>query len=490
MNSLSRRSFLTNAATSMVAVGIGAPFSSDVWGRPIGSNDDIRLAVVGVGRKGSAHLKVLSETKGVRVVALCDVDQLHVDEEVANLKKRQQTVKTYRDIRILLEDKDIDAVLLATPNHWHTLMTIWACQAGKDVYVEKPVCHDLWEGQRMLEAEKKYGRIIQGGTQNRSNVGFKEGLEYLRSGVLGEIQWIHGVDYKYRRSMGKVRGPQQIPHSVDYDLFRGPASIKPLNRKELHYDWHWEWDTGNGDMGNIAAHTVDNLRHIMGDDRQPDKVMSLGGRFLYDDDGETPNVHLSHFDYAGIPTFVEIRNISFKPEVDYMDHLRDSRQSCVVQCEEGYMLMADGASAYSNDGKRLKAFPGNGVKEHVANFIEAVRNQDTSLINCPLKVAVQAGEMFHMANLSYRSGFPASPKEILDVIGGSEPGRAALTHIEANLNRQGVDLKREPLTLGSWMSLEDSGQKLKVHNSDSNLVAQSLFERRDYREPFVIPMNV
>jgi predicted dehydrogenase len=369
-------------------------------------------------------------------------------------------------------------------------MTIWACQAGKDVYVEKPVCHDIWEGQRMLEAEKKYGRIIQGGTQNRSNAGFKEGLDFLRSGALGEIKWIHGIDYKYRKSMGKLRGPQRIPPSVDYNLFRGPASMKPLNREHLHYDWHWQWDTGNGDMGNIAAHTVDNLRHIMGDGKQPDRVMSLGGRFLYDDDGETPNVHLAHFDYAGIPTFVEIRNIPFKPGVDYMDNLRESRQSCVVQCEGGYMMMADGAFAYSNDGKRIQAFQGNGVKEHVANFIEAVRNQDSSLLNCPLKVAVQAGEMFHMANLSYRSGFPASPQVIEDVIGGSEAGLAALKHIQTNLTRLGIDLNKEPLTLGSWMSLEDSGRKLNVHNSDCELLAQALFERRQYRKPYVVPEHV
>jgi predicted dehydrogenase len=490
MKPLSRRKFLTGSATSLAAAGLSTSFSNHAWAQSRGANDDIRIGIVGVGWKGGDQIKVFNELKGCRIVALCDVDQLHLDEEVENFKKRHQQVKTYRDIRNLLDDKEVDAIVISTPNHWHALITIWACQAGKDVYVEKPVCHDIWEGQRMLEAEKKYGRIIQGGTQNRSNDAFKEGLEYLRGGDLGKILWIHGIDYKYRKSLGKARGPQRIPPTVDYDLFQGPARMQPLNRLKLHYDWHWMWETGNGDIGNIAAHTIDNLRHIMGDDRQPDRVMSLGGRFVYDDDGETPNELLACFDYGGLPAFSEIRNIPHKPGVDYMDNLRDSRESCIVQCEEGYMNLGTGGTAYSNDGKRIKGFHGNGVKEHAANFIKAVRHQDSSLLNCPLKVAVQAGELFHMANLSHRSGFPASLKGIRDRIGGSEAGKAAIESIRGNLTRNGVDLDQDQLTLGSWMSLEDQGTRLKVHNPESQLVAQALFKPRHYRKPFVVPKKV
>lgn len=490
MNSLTRRTFLNTSAASLAAVGLSCVLPSHVWAQSQGANDDIRIGVVGVGWKGGDHLKILNQAKGARVVALCDVDQLHLDEEVEAFKKRHQPVKTYRDIRHLLDDKDVDAVVISTPNHWHALITIWACQAGKDVYVEKPVCHDIWEGQRMLEAEKKYGRIIQGGTQNRSNDAFKEGLKYLRGGDLGKIQWIHGIDYKYRDSIGKHRGPQRIPPSVDYDLFRGPARMKPLNRKKLHYDWHWQWDTGNGDIGNIAAHTVDNIRHIMGDDRQPKRVMSFGGRFVHDDDGETPNELLAYLDYGDFPVFAEIRNIPHKTGVDYMDHLRDSRESCIVQCENGYMTLGSGAMAYTQDGRKIKGFSGNGVKEHIANFLRAVRNRDSSQLNCSLEMGVRAGELFHMANLSYRSGFPASPGEIQARIGESEVGAAAIESICENLTRNGVDLEKDRLTLGSWMSLENSGTSLHVHDSDSDMIAQALFKKRDYRTPFEVPENV
>jgi predicted dehydrogenase len=342
-----------------------------------------------------------------------------------------------------------------------------------------------------MEIQKKYGKIIQGGTQNRSNPAMIEGVDYLRSGVLGEIQYLRTVFYKYRASMGKRRGPQKIPSSVDYDLFQGPAPMVPLSRNRLHYDWHWFWETGNGDMGNIGAHRVDNIRHAMGDDRQPSRVMSLGGRYLYDDDGQTPNVHLALMDYDGIPALSEIRNIPFKPGVRYMDHTRNVRDSCIVQCEGGYILLGDGASAYTNDGKRIRGFEGSGgVKEHLANFIDAVRNQNYNLLNCPVEYTVKAGEIFHMANLSFRSGFPTSQKEVSEAVGGITAAQEAVDKIRGNLERHSIDLSKDPLTMGSWMSLEDSGNTLKVQNPESDLVAQALFQKRAYREPYAVPDKI
>lgn len=482
---------MTNSAAAIGAAGLQSVLGNSVWARPIGSNGDIRLAVVGLGIKGKAHLRVLSEIPGHRVVALCDVDQVRLDEAVADFKQAGQQVEAYRDYRYLLDSKEVDAVIIATPNHWHALQALWACQAGKDIYLEKPVGHDIWEGMRLLEMEQKYGRIIQGGTQNRSNAEFMEALDYLRSGVFGKILWIHGYDWKYRRSMGRCRGPQQIPSSVDYDLFRGPAPIKPLYRSRLHYDWHWFWETGNGDMGNIAAHVVDNIRMIMGDDRQPKKVMSLGGRFVYDDDGQTPNTHMACLDYGDIPAFAEIRTISYKPGVDYVDNVRGARDGVLVQCEDGYVAFGYTSSAYSNDGNKIKAWSGQGgVKPHMENFLEAVRNQDAGLLNCPLKAGVQAGELFHMANLSHRSGLPAKPKKIHDVMDGLAHGEEAVNSMVANLERHDTDLSKDSLTLGSWMSLEKGGSTLNVHSPESELIAQALFQPRQYREPFVVPEKI
>lgn len=491
MNSLSRRQFLTHTTASLAAAGLSASFPSSVRAQPTGVNDDIRIGVVGVGWKGGDHCKDFHEAPGARVAAICDVDQARLDEEVENFRKRGQTVKTYRDVRDLLDDKAIDAVVIATPNHWHALMTIWACQAGKDVYVEKPVSHDIWEGRRMLEAEKKFGRIVQAGTQTRSNKSYDKGIEYFRSGALGKVQWVHGVYWKYRKSLGKVRGPQQIPKTVDYNLYQGPAPLNPLKRAALHYDWHWQWDTGNGDIGNIGAHTIDNLRRIVGDERQPNRVMSLGGRFLYDDDGETPNELLAYLDYGDFPVFAEIRNLPHKTGVDYMDNLKGARQAAIVQCEEGYVTFGfGGASAYNNKGKRITAFSGEAVKAHIANFIEAVRTRDSGILNCPLKLGVQGAELCHLANLSYRSGFPASLGEIRNHLGGSDAGSAAIESIRGNLDRNGVRLDRNPLTLGSWMSLENAARTLNVHNPDSELVAGALFQPRNYRAPFIVPEKV
>lgn len=491
MKSLSRRTFISKSVSTVAAAGLSASLTSSVWAQPKGANEDIRIGIVGVGWKGGDHCDDFYEAKGARVVAICDADQLFLDEQVEKFKQRRQTVKTYRDVRNLLDDKDIDAVVIATPNHWHALMMIWACQAGKDVYLEKPVSYDIWEGRRLLEAQKKYGRIIQGGTQKRSNTSYDEAIEFMRGGALGAIQSVHGFDYKHRRSLGRIRGPQLIPSTVDYDLYQGPAPMRPLRRSKLHYDWHWQWETGNGDIGNIGAHVIDNVRRIMGDDRQPKRVASLGGRFVHNDDGETPNELLTYLDYGDFPVFAEVRGLPYKPGVDYMDNLRGSRQAVVVECEDGYLVFGfGGVSAYNPDKKRIKAFSGESKKAHIDNFISAVRNQDAGELNCPLKIGVQGAELCHLANISYRSGFPASEKKIRDQIGGTLAGDAAIESVVGNLTRNKVDLDVDQLTLGPWVSLSDDSNVLTVDDPKSELVAQELFRRRVYREPFVVPFKV
>jgi len=491
MKTFSRRKFLTQATNSLAAAGVTSLLAQSAWSQAKGANDLIRVAVVGVGWKGGQHVEEFSKIPGVQVAALCDADLQRANEAATKLREAHQKVTVYQDYRKLLEDKAIDAVVIATPNHWHALMTIWACQAGKDVFVEKPVCHSIWEGQRMLEAEKKYGRIIQAGTQNRSNPEFDRGTEYLNEGHIGAIKGIHGIFYKYRESIGKVRGPQKIPASVDFDLYQGPAPMTGLHRMNLHYDWHWQWQTGSGEMGNLAAHTTDDVRRMMGDDRQPSRVRSIGGRFLYDDDGETANQHLAILDYGDFPVFVETRNLPHKTGLKQMDHIKNSRQGNIVYCEGGYLTMGrGGATVYSKEGKRIKTWQSDAGKGHTSNFIEAVRNQNRKLLNCPLEIGVKAGELFHQANLSHRSGFPASPKEIESLFAGTEVGEAAWSTLQSNFQLNGIDLEKDPLTLGSWMSLEKKGTRLNVHDSDSELVAQSLFAPRNYRRPFVVSEKV
>ncbi|RQW08808.1 gfo/Idh/MocA family oxidoreductase, partial [candidate division KSB1 bacterium] len=238
---MTRRNFMQKTALGVVATSTVAS-----WSRVLGANDEIRVGVIGHRSKGEQHIHDFHKLAGVRVVAVCDADSEIMDKAEAAFKMNGETVRKYQDMRALLDQQDIDVVVIATPNHWHSLAAIWAIQAGKDVYVEKPVSHNISEGRALVEAARKHDKIVQSGTQNRSDVGMRAFKNYLDEGHLGKVKWAHGLWFKRRESIGKVRGPQLIPASVDYNLWTGPAALQPLRRANLHYDWHWIWDTGNG----------------------------------------------------------------------------------------------------------------------------------------------------------------------------------------------------------------------------------------------------
>ncbi|MHC4159817.1 MAG: Gfo/Idh/MocA family protein, partial [Planctomycetota bacterium] len=352
MSKLSRRDFIK----SSLAV---ASMPSTVWSRVRGANDDIHVAVVGLGSilggKGKQHIEVFRRLEGVRVAALCDADRDILKDAAKRFSDDKEKVDVYTDVRKLLEDKSIDAIVTATPNHWHSLLTVWACQAGKDVYVEKPVSHDIWEGRKAVEAARKYNRIVQAGTQKRSDEGLQEAFSYIQEGNLGKILVARGFCYKRRKSIGKVDGPQAIPESVDYDLWTGPAPLVPLRRKNLHYDWHWVWVTGNGDIGNQGIHEMDLCRWAVGQKGPAPRVMSIGGRFGYDDDGETPNTQIAILDYEPAPIIFEVRGLAQKKDDTVMDNYRGVRIGVVIECEGGYFAGGGGGGwAYDNDGKKIK----------------------------------------------------------------------------------------------------------------------------------------
>ncbi len=276
-----------------VALGIGSKAGLSAWSKPLGSNNDIRMAVVGTRGKGNDHIETLLKIEGVRIVALCDVDPQILSERKEELMANNILVKTYTDVRKLLEDKEIDGIVIATPNHWHAPITIWACQAGKDVYVEKPVSHNVREGQMMIEAAHKYNRMVQAGIQARSNKDIPAVIDYIKEGNIGKIKWIHALWYKRRKSIGR-KNPW-YPDNVNYDLYCGPSPMIPLERNRIHYDWHWMWGTGNGDLCNLGVHMFDISRWIAGYDKAPDRILSLGGRYEVNDAGETPNTQLTLF---------------------------------------------------------------------------------------------------------------------------------------------------------------------------------------------------
>ena len=316
MRTLPRREFLHDtAAVAAAMAAIPGLASADTPGedkadnKPAGPNDTLRVAVCGVKGRGMEHIAGWSKQKDVRITTICDVDL-----NVTGLARKAIALRygaeppVVQDIRRLLDDKSIDAISIATPNHWHALATIWACQAGKDVYVEKPVSHNVSEGRRMVEAARKYDRIVQTGTQCRSHKGMHDAVEFLRSGKLGQIYMAKGLCYKPRGSIGhKPDGP--VPANVDYDIWLGPAPKRPFNPNRFHYNWHWNWDYGNGDLGNQGIHQMDLARWGLGKTELPKAVMASGGRFGYSDDGQTPNTLLVGFEFDDCELQFEVRGL-------------------------------------------------------------------------------------------------------------------------------------------------------------------------------------
>jgi predicted dehydrogenase len=323
---MKRRDFMKGSLAAAAALALpGCATSPKPFSRIRGANDDVRIGVIRLRIKGHHHVECLRELPGARVVAVCDADESILRKEVEEFKASHLPVDAYVDLRRLLDNPNVDAVVIATPNHWHALAAIWACQAGKDVYVEKPVCHNVWEGRQMVRVARHYRRIVQTGTQKRSDPGIREAFDSIRKGDLGKILYARGLCYKRRESIGKVDGPQPIPESVNYDLWCGPAPKGPLMRQQLHYDWHWVWPTGNGDIGNQGVHEVDLCRWALGQTGFPPRVFSLGGRFGYDDDGETPNTQILVYDYSPAPILFEVRGLPRKKDDSAMDHYRGIR---------------------------------------------------------------------------------------------------------------------------------------------------------------------
>ncbi len=281
---IERREFLK---TTGKAITVGAATLA-LGGKILGANDRVRVAICGVRGRGNDHLHGFARVPGTQIAALCDVDENVLNQRLGDVEKLGlPKPKSYVDVRKLLEDKDIDAISIATPNHWHSLMAIWACQAGKDVYVEKPCSHNCFEGRQLVRAVKKYNRICQHGSQSRSNPGMLEAIQHLSDGTIGDVYMASAICYKWRPSIGHA-AEEPVPTGVNYDLWTGPAPLKPFTRNRFHYNWHWIWDTGNGEVGNQAIHEIDIARWGLRVGF-PVSVSAMGGHFMFQDDQETPN---------------------------------------------------------------------------------------------------------------------------------------------------------------------------------------------------------
>jgi len=479
---MKRREFLAGSIAAGVVL-FGRPYA-----RVLGANEDIRVAVVGFNSRGKAHISAFAGMKGVRVTALCDCDRKVLDGEVAKLDAKGIKVAAYQDVRRVFDDKNVDCVATATPNHWHSLIVVWGCQAGKDVYVEKPISHDIWVGHQAVEAARKYNRIVQCGSQHRSDAGLGEAFEWIRAGNLGKMVCLRGFCYKPRGNIGKATGPTPIPPEVDYDLWCGPAPKKPLMRKKLHYDWHWFWDTGNGDIGNQGIHEMDFCRWAGGYTAPAARAMSIGGRFVHDDDAETPNTQIAFIDYKPVPIIFEVRGLPRKTGDSAMDNYRGTRIGVVVDCEGGYYVGgAGGGWMYDKNGEKVKQFPGReGRDAHQSNFIKAVRSRKKEDLNADILEGHLSATAFHLANVSYLLGQERPAGEIAERTKGNSTHAECFERFKAHLEANGVDLAKSQIVLGPWVDFDPAKEVVT-----GDLAAEaSKYVRRAQRAPFVIPDQV
>ncbi len=475
MTNLSRREFLERSmmAAAAAAVPVGLPAEANPLRAKAGPNEVLRIAVCGVKGRGLAHVGEWSAMKDVQVAAIVDIDENVIHTAMDKVEKASGKKPVYyQDFRKMLEDKSIDAVSIATCNHTHTLIAINSVIAGKHVYVEKPLSHNVWEGRKLVEAARKYNKVVQHGTQSRSGGGHRKTATFLAEGKLGPIKVSRGLCYKRRTSIGK-KPDGQVPAGVDYDLWLGPAPVRPFNPNYFHYNWHWHWDTGNGDIGNQGVHEMDKARWYLGKNSLPLKVTSIGGRFGYEDDGETPNTQIVVFDYGDSQLMFEVRGLD-------TDKYMGEGIGNLVHCKDGYVA---GTTAFDLKGQKISM----DVKEdgratnHFRNFIEGAKSGKYETLNADVLDGHLSAALCHLANISYRLGEqrPITKDDPFTC----EEGNEAFNRMRKHLTENGVDLAKTQLRVGRTLSFDPKNEKFVGDPEADKLLT------REYRKPFVVPEN-
>ncbi|HTM52066.1 MAG TPA: Gfo/Idh/MocA family oxidoreductase [Bryobacteraceae bacterium] len=374
------------------------------------ANDTVRVACIGVRGQGGAHIKAYSAMPNVEIAAVCDVDESVLARRLGEIEKSgKKRPAGFTDIRKLLEDKSIDAISIATPNHWHSLMGIWACQAGKDVYCEKPCSHNIFEARQLVAAARKYDRIVQHGTNSRSTVALREAAQKLQEGVIGDVYMARGLCFKWRDTIGR-EPDAAVPAGVHYDLWLGPAPQRAFSKNRFHYNWHWNWTYGNGDIGNQGIHEMDIARWGLGV-KFPAKISSIGGHFMFDDDQETPNTMVSTFEFneGGRKRMLvfEVRHWMSNHEAGIGEGKKKDPNTVgnLFYGSKGYMAI-DGYGTYKTFlGKEQEPGPARSEGgSNWANFIQAVRSRKRSDLNADIEEGYLSTQLVHLANISYRLG--------------------------------------------------------------------------------------
>jgi len=481
MSKRTRRQFLEDsmfaAAAAVTATSTGQLFAEDD-DQSSSPNERLSVAVVGVKGRGGSHLGAFSGRKDTQVNYICDVDSEVGMKRVKEVAKRQggREPKYVKDIREVLEDKSVDIVSIATPNHWHALGAIWSIQAGKDVYVEKPVSHNVSEGRRIVEAARKHKKICQTGTQSRSNSGMINAIKAVHDGDIGECKLARGLCYKPRGSIGP-RGNYMPPETVDYNLWLGPAPLAAVTRERFHYDWHWQWPYGNGDLGNQGIHQMDLARWGLGVTTLSDSVLSYGGRFGYEDAGDSANTQVVIHNFGDKSLVFEVRGLSTK---DY----KRSKVGVIYEGDKGYVVMTSyhSGAAFDRDGNKVNEFKGQA--DHFGNFIKAVRSRKIEDLNADIEEGHLSSALCHTGNISYRLGSPVDAKDLeknIAMIKTSDNAQETLERTLAHLKDNKVDLSSTKITLGEQLQFDPSAETFVDNEAADKMLT------REYRKPFIVP---
>jgi predicted dehydrogenase len=482
MSFISRREFLKDSAlfaAAAAALGPAPVRAEQARAKKVGANDRIRVACIGFNGQGGVHLREFSGLPDTVVATICDVDKRLADRGRKTVEEKQGKAPEFvQDLRRIMDDKDIDVVSIATPNHWHALAAIWALQAGKDVYVEKPVSHNVWEGRQIVDFARHYKRIVQTGTQSRSNDGMRQTLDFLHEGKIGKVNLARGLCYKdgnRHPGLGPATNTP-IPEEVDYNLWLGPAPEKPLTRKRLHYDWHWFWDYGNGDLGNQGIHEMDKARWGLGKTTLCNAVMSIGGRFLWNDCGETANAQLCFFDYGDSQLIFEVRNIPSKD-------LLKAKVGNIWYGSDGYVVSTNyqSGAAFTPKGELIQKFNGGG--DHYANFIKAVKSRKSADLTADIEEGHLSSALCHLGNISYLLG-KEQKRSDLAALDLTKDGRESLELMMEHLKENKVQIDDVPIRVGPKLAFDPKAERF-VNNAPADKLLT-----RDYRKGFVVPDKI
>jgi predicted dehydrogenase len=472
MPNVSRREFL---GSTLAAAGTVALSHTKSSGRVLGANDTVRIAVAGLNGRGGNHTDAYLKMKNVEIACLIDPDIRTYKKHLAKIAEKSAGKPVcITDVRKALEDKTLDAVSIATPNHWHALMTIWSCQAGKDVYVEKPASHNVHEGRVAVEAARRHDRIVQHGTQSRASKDWARLAEVAKSGKLGKLLVSYGLCYKPRKSIG-VEPVTPPPKEVDFNLWLGPAAEQPHHANLVHYDWHWFWDFGNGDIGNQGVHQMDIARWMIPGATLPTSVVSYGGRYGYKDQGQTPNTQIAVFTFPDTEAKLvfEVRGLP-------TDEFHGQKIGNILKFESGVVAGNKFFPNGKETGEPLPEVevPARGPGDNFANFIHAVRTRKRSDQHADILEGHYSSALCHLPNVSYRLGVDVPFGDGVCKAGEEACADEAAGRMAVHLKKNGVDVDAAKLRVGRLIKFEPKAEQV-VGDAQANELLT-----REYRKPF------